>query len=95
MVFPGKSLDEVQEKAEEAREAVKQAEFVLRHPWKRRKAGPKKRNGGSISGKKLSVTVSIGIAETNRKNPSPDAVIKAADKALYRAKRAGRNRVSR
>ena len=95
MIFPGKSLDEVLEKAEEARGAVKQAKFVLRQSWKRKKAGPKKRSAGSISGKRLSVTVSIGIAATNRKNTSPDAVIKAADKALYRAKRAGRNRVSR
>ena len=95
ILFPGKPLKDVISRAEEAREAVKQAKFVLRHPWKRRKEGPKKRSAGSVSGKRLSVTVSIGIAETSRTNPSSHEVIKAADKALYRAKRAGRNRVSR
>ncbi|MCK5878373.1 MAG: GGDEF domain-containing protein [Holophagae bacterium] len=95
IVFPGKSLEDVMPRAEEARASVKKAEFVLRKPWKRRKGGPKKRKGSTASGKRLSVTVSIGIAETNRRNQSPDEVIKAADKALYRAKRAGRNRVSK
>jgi len=95
ILFPGKPLKDVLSRAEEAREAVKQAKFVLRQSWKRKKAGPKKRSAGSVSGKRLSVTVSIGIAETSRTNPSSHEVIKAADKALYRAKRAGRNRVSR
>jgi PleD family two-component response regulator len=40
------------------------------------------------------VTVSIGFAERNDKDPKPWAVLRAADKALYRAKRKGRNRVS-
>jgi diguanylate cyclase (GGDEF)-like protein len=42
----------------------------------------------------LSVTVSIGVAERDGSLASPSAVIKAADQALYRAKQAGRNRVS-
>jgi GGDEF domain-containing protein len=41
----------------------------------------------------LSVTASIGVASSNREHSSADAVIQAADKALYRAKAAGRNRV--
>jgi diguanylate cyclase (GGDEF)-like protein len=41
----------------------------------------------------VSVTVSIGVAERTDRNEYPEAVIKAADRALYRAKRAGRNRV--
>ncbi len=39
------------------------------------------------------MTVSIGVAETNTRLTSPEQVMAAADKALYRAKRAGRNRV--
>jgi PleD family two-component response regulator len=41
----------------------------------------------------LSVTASIGVATSRRENPSAEEVIQAADKALYRAKAAGRNRV--
>jgi diguanylate cyclase (GGDEF)-like protein len=41
----------------------------------------------------LSVTVSIGVAEPGPKAREVEQVIQAADKALYRAKKAGRNRV--
>ncbi len=41
----------------------------------------------------LSVTVSIGVANPSKANSDPDSVLKAADKALYRAKQNGRNRV--
>jgi diguanylate cyclase (GGDEF)-like protein len=45
----------------------------------------------SLSG--LSVTVSIGVAEPGAKTREIEQVIQAADKALYRAKKTGRNRV--
>jgi diguanylate cyclase (GGDEF)-like protein len=41
----------------------------------------------------LSVTVSMGIAHSSADRPGPDLVLEAADKALYRAKANGRNRV--
>ncbi len=41
----------------------------------------------------LRVTVSIGIACRSQRNQSPDCLIQQADKALYQAKNAGRNRV--
>jgi PleD family two-component response regulator len=44
--------------------------------------------------KTLSVTVSIGIAEPEDTNATPAEVLRASDKALYRAKEGGRNRVS-
>ena len=41
----------------------------------------------------VSVTVSIGVASAGGEKSFPDAVLQAADKALYRAKGNGRNRV--
>ena len=49
-----------------------------------------------LEGKDLKATVSIGLA-TFPSTPckTPEELVEAADKALYRAKHAGRNRVSR
>jgi diguanylate cyclase (GGDEF)-like protein len=41
----------------------------------------------------LSVTVSIGVATSEEEESAPDLVLQAADKALYRAKANGRNRL--
>jgi len=61
-------------------------------------AVPAAREAQTDKGKKtrqaITITVSIGVAERNHRNSSPDQVVQAADKALYRAKEAGRNRVS-
>lgn len=48
-----------------------------------------------IEARSLSVTVSIGVAQRNRRLHTPAMVLRAADEALYRAKHAGRNRISR
>ena len=41
----------------------------------------------------LKVTISIGVATSAKEGSDPENVLKAADKALYRAKANGRNRV--
>ena len=41
----------------------------------------------------LSVTASIGVATSTQQSSTTEEVVKAADKALYRAKAAGRNRI--
>ncbi len=41
----------------------------------------------------LSVTASIGVASSSQESLSTDEVVQAADKALYRAKSGGRNRI--
>jgi diguanylate cyclase (GGDEF)-like protein len=45
--------------------------------------------------KTLSVTVSVGVSQPGDGLRTPSQVLKAADEALYRAKQAGRNRVSK
>ncbi|MES2296162.1 MAG: diguanylate cyclase [Pseudomonadota bacterium] len=47
----------------------------------------------AIDGHSIRVTVSIGIASILASDASPDAALIRADKALYSAKEAGRNRV--
>jgi diguanylate cyclase (GGDEF)-like protein len=42
----------------------------------------------------MPLSVSLGVASTRTAMDDPDALIQAADEALYRAKAAGRNRVS-
>jgi diguanylate cyclase (GGDEF)-like protein len=59
----------------------------------RRKPGRPRNPPAETSLSGLSVTVSIGVAEAGPKMREVEQVIKAADKALYRAKKAGRNRV--
>ena len=61
----------------------------------RRKAGRPRNLPAEASLSGLSVTVSIGVAEPGPKMREVEQVIQAADKALYRAKKAGRNRVER
>jgi diguanylate cyclase (GGDEF)-like protein len=39
------------------------------------------------------VTISIGLAEKTERHSKSDQVVKAADRALYRAKEGGRNQV--
>jgi len=58
-----------------------------------RKANATRRLAQEPSPAPLSVTVSIGIANSSADRSLPDLVLQAADKALYRAKANGRNRV--
>ncbi|MEX2200590.1 MAG: diguanylate cyclase, partial [Dongiaceae bacterium] len=46
------------------------------------------------SDEKIDVTVSIGIASLTSGDDTPQVLLKRADEALYKAKRAGRNRVA-
>lgn len=46
------------------------------------------------SGERISLTVSIGITTSGERDVTADRLLKEADDAMYRAKHAGRNRVS-
>lgn len=84
ILFPNKSQAEVIPMLEELRKGIAKE----KHSYK-------KKNKDKSATKKLGVTVSIGIAEKNERYRTPEEVIQAADKALYRAKKNGRNCVSK
>ena len=98
VLYPGKSLQEALPHLKEVRRSVEEATFLLRS-WRRPRKKPVDpgawRGAGKPQAKRLSVTVSIGVADTSGKDPLPESVLKRADQALYRAKKAGRNRVAK
>ncbi|SDY61724.1 GGDEF domain-containing protein [Tindallia californiensis] len=90
IVFPGKGLTEILPVLDELRKTIAQQTYLYKpKPMKK----PQKR--GSSRGKNLRVTISIGVAEKNHRFKTPEEVRTASDKALYRAKKKGRNCVSK
>ena len=78
--------------ARDRRSAERRAE-ERRSLASRRKIRPTGISQAESSSHQLSVTVSIGVSEPSAKAGAPEQVIQSADKALYRAKQSGRNRV--
>ncbi len=78
---------------EELRQAIEKHKFTIRgkdRP-KKSKRGKKERGKRNV-GRKVSISISIGAAERCNSLRTPDDVIKAADRSLYKAKRMGRNK---
>ncbi len=97
IVFPRKRAKQCIPHLSEVRKNIETYGLRIRHksqrPW-RQEAG-KQRRGRSGPTQRAGVTVSIGLAETSIKHSTPSEVMEAADKALYRAKQEGRNRIRR
>jgi len=92
LVFAGMTLSDVSEHLERLRVNVADKKFTLRKQERRKKG---KRNNKKINNRQVKVTISIGYAERNDKAKTHAQVMKQADKALYRAKRKGRNCISK
>ena len=88
--------DQTVEALELLRRAISGRKF-----WIRSKTRPKKKPEAISSygqhepdkGESITVTVSVGVAKKSGKYSSPQEVLEAADSALYKAKKEGRDRV--
>ncbi len=92
VIFAGKHAENARVHLEELRREVELSEFVIRRRFRPRNK-PRKIKQRKAPQECVSVTISIGMAGSSEKHDSPQAVLKEADKALYRAKNQGRNRV--
>lgn len=79
VIAPGTELDEAMRLAERLRAHVESHDFLVKD--------------GVIGAAGLDMTISIGVAGFMGSDDSAEALIGRADRNLYRAKRAGRNRV--
>lgn len=92
VLFPGKPAEDALPYLEDLRQTIEASVFIVRgrdRP-KMRPDKPVRSVGGR---RRLAITVSIGVAEPDEIGADPDDVIRAADQALYHAKRSGRNRM--
>lgn len=92
VLFPGIAPDDALPHLERLRAVIQTAAFSLRGK-SRPKYKPKKTRTSHKGQKQVGVTVSIGVAGPGERQVKPQTVIKAADKALYSAKKRGRNKV--
>jgi diguanylate cyclase (GGDEF)-like protein len=90
ILFSGKSKADAIPHLERLRQSIEAAQFGLRDK-NRPKKPPKKSKKSKTTAKTVTVTISIGVAESNRSRVKTASVMKAADQALYRAKKRGRN----
>jgi diguanylate cyclase (GGDEF)-like protein len=103
IVFPGKTPQQAEQQLEALRAEIESYRMVVRQDQRRKQSKSVRKSGRQSRAKAgtrkprqqtLSVTISIGYATRNPEIKLPEAVIKAADQALYRAKNKGRNCIS-
>jgi len=94
VIFRGRAARQAADRMEAFREALAQAPFVIRRVPRTSQKKRGSRTTRTSSRQRVNITVSIGVAMPQKGRKKPSDVLAAADKALYRAKKAGRNRVA-
>jgi diguanylate cyclase (GGDEF)-like protein len=92
VLFPGKTKEEALPHLETCRRRLFESPFIVR--GRARRTSSANRRGKPAKGKtrkQVTVTASFGVAEPGPVFKTPSQVVTAADRALYRAKKAGRN----
>ena len=92
IVFAGKDASTALVYLDALRNKIACKPFIIRSKKRPKKKSAKKPTKSTTT-QKLSVTVSIGVAENQAKYNSTQDIMKSADNALYKAKKKGRNRV--
>jgi GGDEF domain-containing protein len=99
VLFPERRLEQALPHLEAMRASIERYRMAVRGVDRPKdpEAGSRMRAAAApaAADRSLSVTISIGAAERDGMLTAPGQVVRAADAALYRAKRGGRNRVSR
>ena len=99
IIFPRMTKEDAFYHLDEVRKAIQNYEMVVRAAPREdeevEKKARKQRERGSFrrADTKVSVTISIGVSDRVTSGPTAEDVLKDADKALYSAKKAGRNQV--
>jgi len=92
VVFEEAGLKEAEKMMDEARAQLEKRDFVIR-THRRRTGEEKEGKGKDMLDSKVRITISVGVAQADKKAAHFHEVIKNADQALYKAKSKGRNRV--
>lgn len=96
-VFPQRDLDDCIPYLEDVREEIAGYGMTIRDKSVRPSSqhdSTARRRGQATKGAGVRVTISIGLAEKSDPAETPEDVLKLADKALYKSKQGGRNRLS-
>ncbi|HKW41666.1 MAG TPA: GGDEF domain-containing protein [Gemmatimonadales bacterium] len=94
VIFGGRGAEECLPDVDTLRQTIEDTRFILRARFRSKKK-KEKVLATKGPGERVPVTVSIGVAERTDRHTNGDQVVKAADRALYRAKEGGRNQVKR
>lgn len=94
ILFSAKRIADALPHLENVRKSIEGYRMTIRgddRPMDPKQGEGKRGNRSGVA--EVSVTISIGVAESGEEHGSSAAVMKAADRALYRAKMKGRNQI--